>query len=104
MKRGFILFFLISSVILSAPKTSYDNGVAYALNNYFSGYDKEILKVSKVIPLEENIYAQKIQYKTFSHFGRQIIKEKIFIIKNINSKYVFIEKVNKNNDNISIDY
>lgn len=88
-----IIFLSISVISLCAPKQSYTDGSAYALRDYFSTKNKEIITTSKIMKLEDKIYAQKIKYKTFSSFGKPQIKEKIFIIKDINSVYTFVEKI-----------
>nr|WP_307776031.1 hypothetical protein [uncultured Cetobacterium sp.] len=97
MKKILFLLFGISFVTFSAPKTSYQTGVAYALRNYFGTYNKEVLSVSDVVKIDDKIYAQKIKYKTYSDFGGRMVKEAVFIIKDINSVYTFVEKIDDEN-------
>lgn len=102
MKKILLPLFLlsISALSYSAPKASYKTGVAYALNDFFTGPSKKVVEVNEIIQLEENIYAQKVKYQTYNDFGGQIFKEKVFIIKKIGSSYKFMEKLDIDDINL----
>ena len=94
MKKAFLFLLALSTLSYSAPKTSYRTGVAFALGDYFNTPAKKVLEAGKVIQLEDNIFAQKVKYQTYSDFGGQIFKEQIFILKKVDSTYKFVEKLN----------
>ncbi|WP_418966120.1 hypothetical protein [Cetobacterium sp.] len=94
MKKAFLFLLAFSTLTYSAPKTSYRTGVAFALGDYFNSPAKKVLEASKVVQLEDNIFAQRVKYQTYTDFGGQILKEHIFIIKKIDSIYKFVEKLN----------
>ncbi|MGL5356063.1 MAG: hypothetical protein ACRDAQ_05880, partial [Cetobacterium sp.] len=66
----------------------------FALGNFFNTPAVKIIEVNGIEQLEENVYAQKIKYQTYNSFGGQIIEEKIFILKKVDNKVSFIEKLN----------
>ncbi|MCQ8211044.1 hypothetical protein NON08_00465 [Cetobacterium somerae] len=94
MKKAFLFLLALSTLSYSAPKTSYRTGVAFALGDYFNTPAKKVLEAGQVIQLEDNIFAQRVKYQTYSDFGGQIFKEQIFILKKIDSTYKFVEKLN----------
>ena len=83
----------LSTLSYSAPKTSYKTGVAFALRGYFNTPAIKVLEADKVVQLEENLFAQKVKYKTYNDFGGQIVKEKIFVLKKIDQTFSFVEKL-----------
>ena len=93
MKKAFLFLLALSTLSYSAPKTSYRTGVAFALGDYFNSPATKVLEAGKVVQLEDNIYAQKVKYQAYSDFGGQIVKEKIFILKKIDSTFKFVEKL-----------
>ncbi|MGL5175149.1 MAG: hypothetical protein ACRC7F_02175 [Cetobacterium sp.] len=94
MKKAVLFLLALSTLSYSAPKTSYKTGVAFALGSYFNTPAVKVLEADRVVQLEEGLFAQKIKYQTYNDFGGQIIKEKIFVLKQINSTYSFVEKLN----------
>ncbi|WP_297596093.1 hypothetical protein [uncultured Cetobacterium sp.] len=94
MKKLLLFLLALSTLSYSTPKVSYKTGAAYALREIFNSPAKKILVAGQVVQLDENLFAQKIKYQTYSDFGGQIIKENIFIFKKIESSYKFLEKLN----------
>ncbi|MGL5638274.1 MAG: hypothetical protein ACRCW7_02880 [Cetobacterium sp.] len=93
MKKAILFLLALSTLSYSAPKTSYKTGVAFALGSYFNTPAVKVLEADRVIQLEENLFVQKVKYQTYNDFGGQIVKEKIFVFKKINSTYSFVEKL-----------
>lgn len=93
MKKLLLFLLALSTLSYSTPKVSYRTGTAYALGEFFNSPANKVLAADKIVQLEENIFAQKVKYQTYSDFGGQIIKEKIFIFKQIGSTYKFLEKI-----------
>ncbi|MGL4425413.1 MAG: hypothetical protein ACRCZ0_11610 [Cetobacterium sp.] len=95
MKKILLLALAISTLSYSAPKTSYKTGVAFALKDYFDTPAVKVIEVNDVVQLEENVFAQRVKYKTYNDFGGEVVEEGIFILKKIDNKYSFMEKLSK---------
>ena len=93
MKKAFLFLLALSTLSYSAPKTSYRTGVDFALGDYFNSPATKVLQAGKVVQLKENIYAQNVKYQAYSDDGGQIVKEKIFIVTQIEYTFKCVEKL-----------